>query len=499
MKNLIHRGLDLQGGIRVILQVVTDDVIRAETDQAVENGRVVLQKKNIPYAGFLRKEVDRFTVQVVDAKRDVEFRNAFAEALPDWRIDSSKHNGTDTYTVTLQPNRVSALRDEAVEQAINIIRNRIDSIGVTEPVIQRHGGQGSYEILVQLPGIDDTERVKALIQSPSMLEMKLIDSGPFPSETAARSNYGEAMPPDLEILSSQEQGMKATVYYVAQRGASVRGRDLRSAYVSRDENGHPAVGFTLTREGSQRFARVTEQNIGKYLAIVLDGKVQSAAAIHTRISDSGIIEGGPAGFSLPAAQDLSLKLRSGALPASMIYLGEEVVGPSLGSASIRAGMLATIIALTSVAVFMLLYYRISGVNALIAMVLNILILLAAVAYFGITLTLPGIAGITLTIGVGIDSNVLIFERIREELRAAKTAVAAVSTGFNRVFITLVDTHLAALISATFLFLFGSGPVKGFAVTLVLGLVSNMFTAVFVSRTLFEFVLARQKPGASLSI
>ena len=245
--------------------------------------------------------------------------------------------------------------------------------------------------------------------------------------------------------------------------------------------------------------RTTGDNIGKMLAIVLDKRIQSAPRINGRITDSGIITGGASGFAPQAAQDLSLVLRSGALPASIKYLDEEVVGPTLGADSIRAGLLASVVALLSVVVFMLVYYRLSGVNAMVAMILNLLILFGAMAYFGAALTLPGIAGVILTIGVGIDSNVLIFERIREELRAGKTAVSAVITSFNRVFITLVDTHLAALISATFLFLFGTGPVKGFAVTLVIGLISNMFTAVFVSRTLFEWILNRKQRAETISI
>jgi preprotein translocase subunit SecD len=284
-----------------------------------------------------------------------------------------------------------------------------------------------------------------------------------------------------------------------QRVASISGRDLKGAYPSRDENGRPAVSFNLSADGAQRFGRVTEENVGKMLAIVLDGRIQSAPRINSRITDSGIITGGPTGFAPQAAQDLALVLRSGALPASIKYLQEQVVGPSLGADSIRAGLLAATVALVSVVVFMLFYYRLSGVNATVAMILNLLILLGAMAYFGATLTLPGIAGIILTIGVGIDSNVLIFERIREELHAGKTAVSAVITSFSRVFVTLVDTHLAALISATFLFLFGTGPVKGFAVTLVIGLISNMFTAVFVSRTLFEWVLSRKDRAETISI
>jgi len=289
------------------------------------------------------------------------------------------------------------------------------------------------------------------------------------------------------------------MYYVVQRVAGITGRDLKGAFPSRDENGRAAVSFNLTADGSQRFGRVTEENIGKRLAIVLDQNIQSAPVINSRITDSGIITGGPGGFAQQEAQDLALVLRSGALPASIKYLNEEVIGPKLGADSIRAGLIASVVALLAVVVFMLFYYRASGLNATLAMILNLIVLFGAMAYFGAALTLPGIAGVILTIGVGIDSNVLIFERIREEMRAGKAPASAVTTSFQRVFITLVDTHLAALISATFLFLFGTGPVKGFAVTLVIGLVSNMFTAVFVSRTLFEIVLSRHTREQALSI
>jgi preprotein translocase subunit SecD len=309
------------------------------------------------------------------------------------------------------------------------------------------------------------------------------------------------VPGNLEVLRSVERDVSTSsdTYYVVQQVAAVTGRDLKGAYPSRDQNGHPAVSFNLNADGAQRFGRVTGDNIGKALAIVLDKKIQSAPRIDGRITDSGIITGGPTGFQPQAAQDLSLVLRSGALPASIKYLDEEVVGPSLGADSIRAGLTAAVIALLSVVVFMLVYYRFSGVNAMVAMILNLIVLFGAMSYFGAALTLPGIAGVILTIGVGIDSNVLIFERIREELRAGKTAVSAVMTSFSRVFITLVDTHLAALISATFLFLFGTGPVKGFAVTLVIGLIANMFTAVFVSRTLFEWSLSRKERAQTISI
>src|SRR5438093_4462326 len=374
-------------------------------------------------------------------------------------------------------------------------------MGVGETIIQKHGGPGENEILVQLPGVDDPARVKGIMQSTAQLELKLVESGPYPSATAAVQNYGGVLPANLEVLPSVERdsGSSEGTYYAVQQVASITGRDLKGAYPSRGENGRPAVSFNLNADGAQRFGRVTGENIGKMLAIVLDKRIQSAPRINGRITDSGSITGGAAGFAPQAAQDLALVLRSGALPASIKYLDEEVVGPSLGADSIRAGLVAAIVALVSVIAFMLVYYKLSGVNATVAMILNLIVLFGALSYFGAALTLPGIAGVILTIGVGIDSNVLIFERIREELRSGKTALSAVVTSFSRVFVTLVDTHLAALISAMFLFLFGTGPVKGFAVTLFIGLVSNMFTAVFVSRTLFEWVLNRQQRAQTLSI
>ena len=492
MEKRIRLDLDLKGGILLVLEVVTDDAIRAETDQTIETVRELLQKENVAYSRLTRTGNNSFAVAGIDPAKESQFRQTIASALPDWDIGQ---NGT----VTLRPAHESALREDTVNQEMIMIRNRIDALGVAEPAIQKYGGSGSYQIMVRLPGADDPARVKVLMQQTALLELKLADSGPFTNEAAAISKYNGTIPGDLEILPSKDRGTSLDTYYVVRRVASVTGRDLKSAYPARDENGRPAVGFTLTRDGAQRMARVTEENIGRQLAIILDGKIQSAPGIDQRVADSGIIKGGAAGFAPQEARDLSMILQSGALPASIKYLREEKISATLGAASIRAGVMASSIALASVVVFMLFYYRMSGINATIAMVLNLVILLGAMAYFGVTLTLPGIAGITLTIGVGIDSNVLIFERIREELRAGKTAVAAVTAGFSRVFVTLVDTHLAALISATFLFLFGTGPVRGFAVTLAIGLVSNMFTAVFVSRTLFEYVLARQKTGASISI
>jgi preprotein translocase subunit SecD len=503
LKQKVRLGLDLQGGTYLVLEVVTDDAIRAETDNAIESLRQAFQTENIVFRQLSRTQNNEFTAVGVDPVKDQDFRRVLNERFIEWDLVSTAGEVPNTYTMRLKPAQEQAYREQSVDQAMNTIRNRIDQLGVGEVTIQKHGGPGENEIVVQLPGVDDPARVKGIMQSTALLELKLVSAGPFPTQEAAAQSFGGAMPANLEIVPSIERDLNTPAgqmsYYVVERVAAVSGRDLKGAFPSRDENGRPAVSFNLNADGAQKFGRITESNIGKQLAIVLDGRIQSAPRINGRITDNGIITGGVAGFAPQAAQDLSLVLRSGALPASIKYLDEEVVGPSLGADSIRAGLTAAVVALASVIVFMLFYYKLSGVNATIAMILNLIILFGAMAYFGATLTLPGIAGVILTIGVGIDSNVLIFERIREELRAGKTAVSAVITSFQRVFITLVDTHLAALISATFLFLFGTGPVKGFAVTLVIGLISNMFTAVFVSRTLFEWVLSRKERAETISI
>ena len=499
MRERISLGLDLKGGTHLVMGVITDDAIRAETDLAIERFGELLDTAGISYRQGTRIENGRFRMVGVDPSRDSEAREILNEQFPEWNIASTAGDVPNTYTLQIESATESLYREQARDQAIQTIRNRIDELGVTEPVIQEHGGPGLYEILVQLPGVDDPERVKGIMQSTALLELKLVDSGPFASEVQAQQAYGATLPAGLEILPSVESdvALGGEAWYLVESSSAITGRDLKGAFPSRDENGRPAVSFNLTADGSQRFGTITGENIGRQLAIVLDGRIQSAPSINGRITNSGIIQGGPGGYSLQEATDLALILRSGALPASLEYLEERVVGPSLGADSIRQGIAAGVVSLVAVLLFMLFYYRLSGVNAAVAMILNVLILFGALAYFGAVLTLPGIAGIILTIGMGIDSNILIFERIREELRAGKTAVSSVITGFNRVFMTIVDTHLAALISA--MFLFGTGPVKGFAVTLVIGLVANVFTAVFVSRTLFEWLLGRSERVPTLSI
>jgi preprotein translocase subunit SecD len=371
----------------------------------------------------------------------------------------------------------------------------VNELGVTEPSIAQQGSNGD-EILVQLPGVTDVDRAKDIIQSTGLLELKIVEQGPASTKEALGPN-GVA-PAGMEIIPgiTSGPGDAGTAYYLVRKAAAVTGKDLRNARPTVDENNLPAVSFTLNSEGGRRFGAVTGDNIGKSLAIILDGRVQSAPRIEARITTDGRITGS---FTSEEVQNLSLILRSGALPARMDYLEERLIGPSLGADSVRSGVTASIAGLLLIVAFMLIYYKLSGVNAIVALVFNLIILLGLMAYVGAVMTLPGIAGFILTIGLGVDSNVLIFERIKEELEAARGVRSAINTGFSRVFLTLLDTHIAALIAAAFLFQFGTGPIRGFAVTLSIGLLSNLFTSTFVSKTLFEVVLARRHKLAELSI
>ena len=501
MKERVRLGLDLQGGTQLVLQVNVEDALRATTDQTIESLNAQLEKNGITVRQLTRTAVDTFEARGVDEAKASDFRNLIEGSYPDFDITSTQGDVPGTFTMKLKPRAAEEYKSQAVDQALRTIANRIDKMGVAEPVIQKRGGPGEHEIVVQFPGIDDPQKLKDIIGKPAFLELKLVQgSGSYASKDSALQQYGGVLPTNLEILESQKaENNGSKVYYIVNKTAAVTGRELKSAGISRDENGRPAVSFNLNASGAQKFGNLTEQNVGRLLAIVLDGQVVSAPSINSRITDSGQITGGGAGFAPDEARDLSIVLKSGALPASMTYLEQSVVGASLGADSIRHGIVASVAALAAVVLFVLIYYKGSGINATIAMVLNLVVLLGAMAYLGSSLTLPGIAGVILTIGVGIDSNVLIFERIREELKAGKTAVSAVATSFQRVFITLVDTHLAALISAVFLFVFGTSAIKGFAVTLVIGLMANMITAVFVSRTLFEIVLSRKDRSETISI
>jgi preprotein translocase subunit SecD len=417
------------------------------------------------------------------------------ERLPEYNITSGAEN---SFEVSMKPQMLADLKNKAVAQAIETIRNRIDQLGVSEPVIQEHG-LGQYQILVQLPDIDDPARVKDIMQSTAMLEIKQVTGGPYPSEQAALQDKGGVLPADSILMPGHAVpgSAEGQEWYLVSRVSAVSGKDLRDAQPNRDQNGQPSVSFTLTGEGGQRFYSFTSAHVNDRLGVVLDNRVQEVANIKEAIRDRGEISGG--NMTEQQTKDLSMILRSGALPAGVKYLEERTVGPSLGADSIRAGVRAAIIGMLAVLIFMLVYYRGAGINADVALILNLIILLGFMGYFEAVLTLPGIAGVILTVGMGVDSNVLIFERIREELRNGKTPPSAVEQGFKHAWVTIVDTHVTTIVSAAILFLFGSGPVKGFAVTLTFGLLANLFTAVFVSRVIFDYILSRKQRGEALSI
>jgi preprotein translocase subunit SecD len=489
----VRLGLDLKGGVHLVLQVDTDDAVRIETETTVERLREQLRSATISGATVTILGPTAFRVENVPSDQDQAFRSLVADV----ELRYARSSGAGTYTFTMRPNIENQLREEAVDQALLTIDRRVNELGVAEPIIARHTADD--QILVQLPGVTDVARAKEIIRSTALLELTLVEQGPFSDEAQARQAYGGALPPDVEILPGNADGAPgtapATVYYVVRRVPVVTGRDLRNARPSVDENNRPAVSFSLTSEGAARFGAFTGANVGRRLAIVLDNRVYSAPVINSRIDNEGIIQGS---FTNQEAADLALVLRSGALPADLTYLEERTVGPTLGAESIRAGVIASIGGLLFVLVFMVFYYKLSGFNAVISIAVNLIILLGLMAYLGATMTLPGIAGFILTIGMGVDSNVLIFERIKEELQTAKGVRQAVAAGFDRVFLTILDTHVASLIACAFLFNFGTGPIRGFATTLSVGLISNIFTAVFVSRTAFELVVSRG-PIARLSI
>jgi preprotein translocase subunit SecD len=501
MTNRIRLGLDLRGGTHLILQVQVNDAINVDAQNAIETLKEQLNKRKIAFADISQPDPqnnpDKIVLKGVSADARKDLLQIANDSLPEYNVTSGPDN---SWEVAMKPQILSDLKNKAVTQAIETIRNRIDSLGVTEPTIEEHGGAGSYQILVQLPDIDDPARVKDIMQSTAMLEIKQVLGGPYPSEQAALQDKGGVLPPDAILLPGHgapgaPPGEQA--WYLVSKVSAVRGKDLRDAQASTDQNGQPNVNFQLTNEGGQRFYNFTSNHVGDSLAVVLDNKIQEVANIKEAIRDTGQISGGS--MSQQQAKDLSMILRSGALPAGIKYLEERTVGPSLGTDSIRAGVRAAVVGMLAVLIFMLIYYRAAGINADIALLLNLIILLGFMGYFEAVLTLPGIAGVILTVGMGVDSNVLIFERIREEIRNGKTAASAVDQGFSHAWITIVDTHVTTIVSAAILFLFGTGPVKGFAVTLTFGLLANLFTAVFVSRVIFDWVLSRKQRGEALSI
>ena len=452
-----------------------NDAVNVDAQNAIEVLKQQLRSRKIDYADITQPDPqnnpDHIVIKGVQPGARCDLLSIVQERLPEYDITGGAEN---TWNMAMKPAMLSDLKNKAVTQAIETIRNRIDALGVSEPTIQEHG-LGQYQILVQLPGVDDPARVKDIMQSTAMLEIKQSMGGPYPSEQAALQDKGGVLPPDAILLPGHSMpGAEARGAGVVSGVARIRGERKRFAGCAEPaaiRMGSPSVSFTLTGEGGQRFYSFTSPHVGDSLAVVLDNKVQEVANIKEPIRDRGEISGGR--MSEQQAKDLSMILRSGALPAGIKYLEERTVGPSLGADSIRSGVRAAIIGMVAVLIFMLVYYRGAGVNADVALILNLIILLGFMGWSTSrrerALTLPGIAGVILTVGMGVDSNVLIFERIREELRNGKTPPSAVDQGFSHAWITIVDTHVTTIVSAAILFIFGTGPVKGFATTLTFGL------------------------------
>jgi preprotein translocase subunit SecD len=501
MTKNIHLGLDLQGGVHLILQVVVAEAVNAETDNTLARVEQDLKTAKVTFSQVTKPDANRpetLRIEGIDPTKSSAARSLI-DSKYSTEYDVSGGSGTDSsITVTMKPNIVKALEQKTVQQAIETIRDRVDTLGVSEPVIQQYG-LGDNQILVELPGISDTDRVKRLIQDTSRLSIYAVVGGPYPDEQAALASVGGTLPGDQQMLhgsGTMATGSDADSLFVLQRISVVAGSDFRSADPGTDQAGRRDVRFTLTNEAGEKFYAYTSANVGHSMAVVLGGRVREVANIKSAIRDTGEIEGS---FSEEEVENLSKMLRTGALPASLNYLEDRTVGASLGADSIKQGVTAAVVGVMVVMIFMLIYYRGSGVNADLALFLNLVILLGFMGFSGATLTLPGIAGVILTIGMGVDSNVLIFERIREEVRAGKAPSAAVDQGFAHAWITIVDTHVTTIVSAAILFLFGSGPVKGFAVTLTFGLLANLFTAVFVSRVIFDAHVNKLKPGELVSI
>jgi preprotein translocase subunit SecD len=501
LKN-IHLGLDLKGGTHLILQVQVKDAINAESDRAIEILKDEFNKAHITYGDISKpdpSQPDKIVIKGVPLGSGTQVREIVSDKLPEFAPTQGVDN---SQVLTMKPEHVAQLKSDTLDKSIEAIRNRVDSLGVSEPLIQRNG-LGENQILVQLPGVDDPGRVKDIIQSTARLELRESRASYANEAEAMQAQPGGILPPNMVLLHGKpEKGGGPERVYLVSRTSVASGTDIRDAREgTKSENNAPIVNFYLNPTPAKKFGEFTLEHMQggrdpSNLAIVLDNKVISAPSINGQITDSGYIEGN---FTPESAKDLAMLLRSGALPASLTYQSESTVGPSLGADSIRAGVKAAVAGMVAVLLFMLIYYRGAGINANLALIMNLIILLGFMGFFGAVLTLPGIAGVILTVGMGVDSNVLIFERIREELRHGKAPAAAVDQGFNRAWTTILDTHVTTIVSALILFFVGTGPVSGFGLTLIFGLLANLFTAVFVSRVIFDAVLSRKARGEALSI
>ena len=524
----INLGLDLRGGSHLVMRVKVEDYLKHLTEDSATAAQIAAKDQGVEVkeahaetaGGNYRVILQAADPSKVQAIRDAAEKKAELTDSKGWSFSAS--GPTMTWTLTSAAER--SLTESATDQAFKIIDSRINTLGVAEPTLQRHGAQNSHEILLQMPGIQDPEHVKRLLGNPSRLELVHVISPPHgqvndpqsyatEQEALASLNSGGNVPANRKVRPYTERADSVTVpgqeananapkpkrWVVVESPAIIDGAELRSANAVQARAGADEyeIAFSLKPSGATKFGAWTGANIDQYMGVDLNEEIKSIAFIKSRIDDQGQIEGH---FTKESADGLVLTLRSGALPAGIQYTEERTVGPSLGADSIRSGVRASVLGLALVVLFMLFYYHGAGINAVIALLLNMVLMIAGLIIFGATLTLPGIAGIILTIGMAVDSNVLIFERIREELRSGKTIPSAVEQGFGRAFVTIIDTHVTTIVSSLFLYVFGVGPIRGFAVTLVLGLLVNLFSAVYVSRTIFIWLLSRKgKRITSLSI
>ena len=501
----IHLGLDLKGGVQLVMQVNTGEALGRKLESDAESVRALLTDNSIPHAG-VQRDGERIVVTGLDPEGRSRLGSLLGERMMEYRLEAD--GGTDA-AVRLSADEATALRRAAVQQTLQTIRTRVDEYGIAEPEIQQQGiGPDADRIVVKLPGVENPDQVVEVFRRPAFLEWKLVSYPPgvsgenwrgLPSREAVLAAFGGTLPDDTEIreeVARTPDGTAERLYWPLRKAAPIKGNDLKSVVRGQGEFGQPVVDFTLTPRAGKVFEDLTRANIGRQVAILLDNMVLSAPSIRGVIADRGFIE---SNFTLESADVLVLQLKSGALPASLDILEQRSVGPSLGVDSIRQGVFAGLIGFGAVGLFMLIYYRLSGINAIVALLLNLIFLLGVMAYMKAALTLPGIAGLILTIGMAVDSNVLIFERIREELRIGKTVRGAVDAGFARAFSAILDANVTTMIAAAFLFQYGSGPIRGFAVTLFIGLCASMLTALFVSRTLFMAVIAGRPGRTSLSI
>lgn len=484
----VHLGLDLQGGMHLVLEVETEKAIESAMERLSNDLKDILMDKKIKFRHLDHIDGNLISLELPSREMSDRFSIVLDDYFPNLDIESTETvEERERILLKMSDKDAEYIRKFALDQSLETIRNRVDQFGVTEPEIVP---QNNDRILIQLPGIKDPQRAINLIGKTALLEFKLVDEEHSLDE-ALRTN-----PPAGSIVAygyryDHERGKRIKTPYLLKKKTLLTGESLENAQVKiSDRMGEPYVAIKFDSQGARDFDRITAQNVKRRLAIVLDGVVHSAPVIQERISGGNAQISGT--FTMDEARDLAIILRAGALPAPVKILEQRTVGPSLGQDSIDKGILSIIVGSILVLLFMMFYYKLSGIIANTALILNVIFIMSVLAAFRATLTLPGIAGIVLTIGMAVDANVLIFERIREELRLGKSPRAAIAGGYSKAFLTIVDANITTLIAALVLFQFGTGPIKGFAVTLSIGILCSMFTALFVTRIIYDYFIWHRK-------